>query len=168
MNNDGKIYIIITDDRNGGKAPGLQPNVIQTTSSSGSSNSSGSNMVLSYAAHKFFGLIESEAKSTMLFSLHNVGNLTGDYIEQKDINRGLQSLNFLSSIGTAAIAGTTTFGPIGGIIAATVVTASKIFSSLRENRLNIIENNKVNYSIEQLRARAGLNVLTDGSRGTLD
>ena len=54
------------------------------------------------------------------------------------------------------------------MISTAVTTASIAINAGYESYTQRLQNARTNYSIDQLRRRSGLNIYTDGSRGTED
>lgn len=165
MANDGKIYIIITDQRPGGNQSGGSGSTVINNNTTTNQNQS-SNMVSSYVAHKFYDFMIQEVKQIINYQLNNYGNFTGDYQTQRHINSARQGLNFGLGLGGAVATGAMQAGPIGAATAAIVYIGSYTINTVLDYNLNMLENRKTNYEISQLRDRVGLNVLKDGSRGT--
>lgn len=155
MADDGKLYIIISDKREGAEISSsfsVQSADVQT----GNNLKKESNQ--KYSTHRFYNFMESQAKQAVMYSLHNIGNFTGDYITQRRVNESLQAVNIISNIAIAGISA----GPVGAAIAAgsTLITAG--FNELT----NVINYTKISHNIDVLRKRSGLNIYEDGSRGT--
>ena len=157
---DGKIYIIISDRPDAGGTGGLETQ--QAAETEAKKQQTGWN----YASHRFANFIESQAKQFMNYGINNIGNFTGDYEIQRKINEDLQLLNILGNIGTSTVAGGVSGGVPGAIIAFAVSTASTVINAGLEAKTQRVANEKINYNIEQLRKRSGLNTRLDGSRGT--
>ena len=156
---DGKIYITISDERGTERIKDTSRTV-----STGKKQKEESNQLADFAKHQFFNLIEREAKQMVNYTLENIGNFTGDYNAQRDVNYALSAIGVLSSIGLGAYHGAKVGGPIGALIgAATVATAQVVNFGLQLKSQNI-ETRKQNYSIEQMRQLSGLDTLTNGSR----
>jgi len=167
MADDGKIYIIITDKLPAGTSSPGAPGMA-TTPSGAAATGTKNNIIMDYAAHEFFNLIKKEVGVVINYNLNNIGNFTGDYITQRHINETRTILSDITSLGIAAVAGAK-FGGVPGAIIATVVQATGLVTSAVVNyNLNQVQNTKVNYEIDQLKDRSGLNTLRDGSRGTLN
>ena len=157
MNDEGKIYITISDERNG-NAGGTNNN---------SNNDDDNNIISDYAKHQFIHLIKSQVLSTIQYSINNIGNSTGNYVEQREVSFAYEQLNNLIGIGVAAFAGFKYTGsPIGAAVGAGVAIVASIANMARSYNTASISNKKQNYEIEQLRKRAGLNSYIDNSRGT--
>lgn len=155
---DGKIYITISDTRTG--------EVIKDTNisvASGDKKKKEETTLKDFVNHQFFHLIENEAMQMVQSSLGNIGNFTGDYNAQRQVNNTLSGLNTLKGIALGMVAGAK-YGPFGAIVGgATVATTQLINFGLRLHSENV-EIRKQNYSINQLKQLSGLDGLTNGSR----
>lgn len=155
MNSDGKIYIIVTD-----KLPtGSGNNVVNQKENN-------DDLINHWAKDRLIDTTKSIIKSSVNYSLTNIGNFTGDYITQTKINNTIHNLNVLKGIGLGAIAGFKYGGAVGAVIGASLSVINSGVSSVEMIHSNRVQNRKTNYDIEQLRNRAGLNTLLDWSRGT--
>lgn len=168
---DGKIYITISDSRGtgGGQVtPSPSVNSVPTnqTSSGENSNDGKAGVVLRYAEHQFFNFLKSQSKKIINNGISNIGNFTGNYALQDDINVSLSALSSLSGIVMSTVAGAKIGGPVGALVAASVSIASQEISFQLQDRINRFQNYKVNREIEKLRIRSGLDTSTNGSRGT--
>lgn len=164
--NDGKIYIIVTNKLPTQSGPSPMPT--PTPAPTGKEQTGSESMLAKYFYHRFFNFMEAQTKKAVNYSINNIGNFTGDYQTQRNIQAGLSMANDLMNIGTAAMSGFIATGgnPIGALIGATLaVGASAINFAYEINSLNM-QQKKSDYAISQIRARSGLNQLTDGSRGT--
>ena len=155
---DGKLYIVITDklDATGGDT---------LLDAEGGAKKSKKQSDLEYAKHRFFNYMESQAKQLVMYNINNVGNFTGDYVAQRKINEAIQGINILVNIGTGVLAGAK-YGPWGAVAGAAIAIAGTVSTAALQSYSQYVENKKTNYAINQLRARSGLNINTDGSRGT--
>lgn len=159
MANDGKIYITISDTRNG-SGGGVSPDVPNQPQSD---KDKGSNLA-DFAKHKFFNFIQSEAKQFVNFSVNNIGNFTGNYQAQRDAQANLEAAGFLINLGTSIAAGAKMGGGWGALIAGTITIASKAISIGYSAYADDFNNRKINRNMEYMRMRLGLDGLTDGSR----
>lgn len=157
--NDGKIYITISDTRSSENIKGTDVTVSKSKKEESKKNPLGD-----FAKHQFYNLIEREAKQMINYSLANIGNFTGDYNAQRDVNFMLSAAGVAGSIGLGAIRGAMIGGPVGAIIGAGVVTAAQVVNFGLQLHSQNIEIKKQNYSISQLRQLSGLDGLTNGSR----
>ncbi len=160
MAEKNKLYITITDKRDGdGPTP--------TPTPQGSSQKSDDlGMLGRYAEHELFHLVKNQTTQAVNYALANIGDLSGDYISQRKVNVAKQAISGIMQVGTATIAGARVGGYIGAAIGFVVGTISLISGSVY-NELESRKNNRLtNLEIAQLRDRAGLNSVYDGSRGT--
>lgn len=158
---DGKIYIIVTDQLPGGGGE-PQPGVEQTKE-----KKQDENLLAKFAYHKFFNLIESQAKQAVNYGINNIGNFTGDYVKQQHVQDSMEIVSFLVDLGTAAYVGLKATGsPWGAAIAVGTALIGKGVNRLEQIYAGQVENNRQNRQIAQLRTRAGLNGTNNGSRGT--
>ena len=163
-NSNGKLYITISDERGVGGAA-ISGNVDNGLINNNPELKDG-NLATRYAEHELFHLVKQAAQQAVNFQLSNIGNFTGNYIRQEEVNQLRQGASDIMNIGTSTFAGFATAGPIGavaGFVAgATSVISGAIYSDLSAK----VSYAKTNFSISQLRERAGLNATYDGSRGT--
>lgn len=159
---DGKIYIVITDKRPEGEGG----SVIQSQSSNIQQEKKNTELLNHWARGKLINEVKSLSKTAVMYSLNNIGNFTGDYITQTQVNNTISNLSSLASIGMSTIAGAKLFGPVGALVTGTLALVNQGVSSALNIHSLRVENRKINYEIEQLRDRAGLNTTLDGSRGT--
>lgn len=158
MSADGKIYITISDARTGEVIKGTDVSV-----SNEPKKEKEKTTLSDFAKHQFFNLIEREAKQMINYSLGNIGNFTGDYNAQRDVNFALSAAGVIGSIGMGAVAGAK-YGPWGAAIGAAVVATSQAVNYGLQLRSQNLEIRKQNYSINQLKQLSGLDGLTNGSR----
>lgn len=157
---DGKIYIIVTDQLPAGQGP-LTPDKQKDKKEEKDSS------LKDFASHKFFNFIESQAKQAVNYGISNIGNFTGDYVKQQQVNGAKELLSFGMELGAAVIAGFKYTGsPWGSLIAAGVVVAGKGITIGEQLLSQAAETSRQNRYIDQLRTRAGLNSTNNGSRGT--
>lgn len=150
MSADGKIYITITDARTGEVIKDTDKPTPTPTKPSEEKDKT------SIAKHQLWHFIENEAKQMAQYTISNIGNFTGDYNAQRQINFGLSVLNSAKNIGLAALYG----GPVGAGIAVASMTINFGLQLHSEN----LEVKKQNHNIDQLRQLSGLDGLTNGSR----
>ena len=155
---DGKIYITISDTR-GGSGTGVN-NEADTVNES----SKKENAVAQYARHRFFNFVESQAKQYVNYTVSNIGNFTGDYTAQRNIEEAMTVGGMLLNLGTSVIAGAKMGGPYGAIIAATITVGSKLIEFGYREKSEQFQNRKTNRNIDMMRNRLGLQGLTDSSR----
>lgn len=107
----------------------------------------------------FANLAISQAKKVGQFAVSNVGNFTGDYVLQRNIQQAMSIVGDLSSIAVGALA--------GGWVGAIVATAGIVVGNTLE-MVGIAQNiKKENYQSNYIKERGG-DVYNDGSRGTYD
>ena len=158
---DGKIYIYVTD-----KAPSETPSKPNASPNNNVSNKRENDILAHWSRDKIISTARNLATTCVTYSLSNIGNFTGDYITQANVNNSLQALNSLKGIGENAIAGGIIGGPIGALIGGTLALVNSSVSSALNINTQRIMNGKFNYEIAQIRDRSGLNSKLDGSRGT--
>ena len=157
---DGKLYIIVTNQLPGGMTvtPGEE---------SDKKDKDKENVLADFAKHKFRNMIESQAKQALNYSINNIGNFTGDYVNQTHMSEALSFVNSVLDIGAAAYAGLKYTGhAAGAIIAAGVAIAGKAITVGEQYYAGYVANVRQNRAIAQLRDRAGLDGTNNGSRGT--
>lgn len=158
MANDGKIYIIITDKPGGEGSSGLEDTP--------ASDSKSVSEAKAFAAHHFRNFIISQTKQFISYNVQNIGNFTGDYVTQRKVSEAMQAATILGNIGMATLAGAKMGGPWGAVAGAAIAIAGTAINAGYEHHTQVVQNAKINYNIDQLRRRSGLNSYTDGSRGT--
>ena len=161
MTNDGKIYIVITD-----KAPAETGGSVSSSNKTSSNNEKQDTLFNHWTRNQILSTVKNAGKQAINYSLSNIGNFTGNYMTQTHVNEALNNIGGLMNIGGNALAGFNIAGPIGALVGASLSVINQSVSSILSINTRMIENNKINYEIEQLRMRAGLNGLYDGSRGT--
>ena len=154
-----KLYITISDERGGG-TPTPQP------SGSVKKEKEEIGIIGRYFEHEMFHLVKQQVTQSVNFALSNIGNFTGDYITQTRVNEAKQFVDGFVTIGNATIAGASVAQGAGAIIGFIASTASLMTQGYYQDKLKRNEVSKMNYEIAQLRERAGLNSILDGSRGT--
>ena len=171
---DGKIYITISDKRldSGTGTSSVSSGRGSSGSSGGSRSIAGSSddkdfyeLLGRYAEHQLFHSFKSLVTQSVNFSLNNIGNFTGDYITQRQVNVLRQAASGVVSVGLSTIAGAR-FGPAGALVGFGVGMTSLVAGTIFEHKATQVEVAKTNYSIAQLRDRVGLNTIYEGSRGT--
>ena len=125
----------------------------KATSTKASSDPSKDISMQSIFANQMVGV----AKQIISYSASNIGNFTGNYIEQDRIN---QQLEMLTDFSTIAI-GFATKGAVGGAIAIGGIATKKIFQIISDSRRDVLEERDRSL----LLARSG-NSTINGSRGT--
>ena len=161
MANDGKIYITISDKRFGqNKAEADEQNKLDKQKDSDNKG------IESFLQHKFFNIVESQAKQAISYSIANIGNFTGDYVSQQHMSDAVSIVNFLVDIGVSAAAGAKMGGWVGALVAVGATTLTKGISFAESIYAGNIQTARTNRDIAQLRSRAGLNSTNNGNRGT--
>lgn len=168
MADDGKIYIYISN-----KAPGGTNTPGGTDDTDG--NKSKKNKILDNAiTHELYHLVKSQLIQDINFRANHIGDFTGNYQSQRDTQASLRVATNVMGIvgcGIAVAKYALAANPVGAVAAGLLAVTSLVSQSInfnRQEKVNLLNNKKTNYEIEQLRIRSGLNVLMDGSRGTLD
>lgn len=152
-----KIYIVITDQR---------PDGNNGANGSRQQDDDNRNSIKRYAEHQFYNFIKSESQTAVNYTINNIGNFTGNYQVQREVQNVVKHANGLVSLGESAIYGASIGGLAGAGIAVGVSLVSSLINFGLESYAIGVAEKKTNYAIEQLRARSGLNTLNDGSRGT--
>ena len=160
-----KLYITLTDNRGQGENGGTNGKPTPQSTASNQSNNSNDNALMRYAEHQMFHLVKSATTRAVNFSLANIGNFSGDYIAQRNVNAIKQEIEGVITIGMTTLAGAK-YGPVGAAIGFVVGVSSLAMGTVFEEITNSFENSKANFNIEMLRERVGLNTIYDGSRGT--
>lgn len=154
-NNDGKIYIILTNQTNG-EGSSLLNSSKQVDKTEQNNNAS-------LIRHQFYNFVESQAKSIANYTLANIGNFTGDFNVQREVNNNLQIIGILGNIATATILGAK-YGPVGALSGFVIATASTAVNFGLQERSNMFANKQMNHDIGMLREISGLDNLTNGGR----
>ena len=158
MSADGRIYITISDTREGEVIKGTkevapkkekEPKPAKPKLDTETKYST-------IAMHQFIHFMQNEANQMVQYTLGNIGNFTGDYNTQRQIDFAKSAINVGGSIVVGAMAG----GVVGAILAGAGQT---INFGLQLHSQNFAIK-KQNYNISQLRQLSGLDGLTNGSR----
>lgn len=158
---DGKIYITISDTR-GGSGAGV-------SNDADTGGSDKNQTIADFAKHKFFHLIESEARTFVNYSIGNIGNFTGNYQMQRDVQQTFGILSEMINIGSASVTAFKAFkggtqGAIAAAITAAATIAGKAINFGMKEYQEQFENRRTNRNIELMRNRLGLEGLTNGNR----
>lgn len=154
-NKDGKIYITISDKRDGG-GEGDKSSELTTPKK---------NSLAKFTTAKLADEIMMLAKKSIDIAINNVGFLEGNYLEQKNIQGCMNVLNSIASIGQSAALGFLATGsPIGAVIGAGINTITQVVNVSYELFKLDVENKRQNHSIDMLRIRSGLDSTTNNSR----
>ena len=160
MNTDGKIYIVITD-----KMPG-SPGSPEGEGKGEGARKSESGMVAHWARQRLLGEAKSQANSWLSYGLNNIGNFTGNYTAQAEVQAGMTMLSRVSGIGASTLAGFRVAGPWGAVIGAGLSILNSFTQDIQRHNLRMLEQRKTNYAIAQLRERSAMNPYVDWGRGT--
>lgn len=152
MAESGKIYVILTDKR--GQQPEPTPPTPETPSTPKPKKEE-KNKYLS-AALKVGATVAACAIQAANWSLNNIGNFTGDYQKQRQVQavKGalLKGAGFVGAVAA------------GGVLGAVAYTAAMAVDFTLSETSNQIQFAKQNYDIRQLRQISGLDGLTNGGR----
>lgn len=160
MANDGKIYIIVTDQLpNGGGQ-------VVPDSSKKDKDKDKEGHFASWAVHQYLSLVKEQALNNINFAINNIGNFTGDYQTQRAAQTAMSFINEMAGLGAAIFAGAKMGGVPGAIVATSVYGINKAVSTIQTYQLINLQQKQTDYSIKQLQNRSGLNTRYDGSRGT--
>lgn len=153
--NDGKIYIIITDEQSGGgKKPEKTPEEKKEERKQKES---------SFIKHQFYNFVESQAKQFVGYAINNIGNLTGNYITQNNIQATLNLANTLKGIGLSTLVGAK-YGPVGaaaGLVLSVISTGINYAYADFSYGVQVKQQNR---QVKELQKLSGLDALTNGSR----
>lgn len=115
-------------------------------------------------AHQILSMAKSTAKQTAKFAISQYGDMTGDYIGQRKIDRTLSIVEGVVSIGTTGVMGAMSGGLVGAIVGVGLAVAGQVVSynqaSYEYSKRVTVINVQANYNAQ----RIGL-VLIDGNRG---
>lgn len=153
--NDGKIYITITDKRGeGGSGVDDEPKDKEKEKGLGE-----------YAKHQFFSFIKSQATQMVSYTMGNIGNFTGDFHAQRQTQLGMKCANMVKDLAMSFYGGMKLTGSVqGGLVALTIATAGIVVNTGLQTYAEIFENKRRNFEISQLRNISGLDTLTNGGR----
>lgn len=155
----GKIYITISDRRIGQGGGEDDP---QTQSK----RETKTKTLGEYAKVQFFNFIKSEANTMVNYTLGNIGNFTGDYQAQRDVQAMLNGIGVATTLANSFIAGLTLTGGniAGGLVAVAITGTSQLINYGLNELTNTRQTRNQNYNITQLRELSGLDSLTNGGR----
>lgn len=163
---DGKIYITISDKPigdGGGTEPEKKKKQYTT--------------IGRYIEHEIFHFLKEQAENAINYSINNIGNFTGDYNSQKEMQlvvnmankvKGLAFAGYYGAKAGAAAVGTAAGGVAGGIIGVAIAVGGMAINFGLNEAANQKQFKRQNFNIDQLRSISGQNILLDGSRGTLE
>lgn len=160
---DGKIYITITDEPVSSRATSANISGAQQPDKK-SENDNKNSLFGDFAKHQFFNFVESQAKQFISYSIGNIGNFTGNYQTQRQIQETLKIGNMAKNIGMATLSGAMTFGLPGALIAGGIAIASTAINLAYENHVLDVQTKQQNREIAMMRKISGLDGLTNGSR----
>ena len=155
---DGKIYITISDKR-GGEGKPAEP-------MEGGASDKKENTFSSWAKHQFLSMVKQQAIGNLNYAISNIGNFTGDYNAQRSATFAMQLANEATSFGLSVLAGAKMGGLPGAVVGAVLYAGNKTIQTAQQYALIQLKQRQTDYSIDQIRMRAGLNPYLDGSRGT--
>lgn len=165
---EGKIYITISDQRGSdggnGNGGGSGASALQKEINAGDKKTDSVDPFKNYIQHSFYNFVENQARQMLDYSISNIGNFTGDYQTQRDIQSIVSVSNFGVSLVTSFMAGMAIGGVAGGIVASGIAIASKGINIGLSEWAGRVNNRNQNYSISQLREISGLDALTNGGR----
>lgn len=152
---DGKIYITISDKRGGSggeqKAGAGTKHKATDEEKAAEKAAKEREILINQAIHN----ARQQAKQIVSYQIGNIGNFTGDFNSQREVE---QFTNIASAVANIGIAFATNW--VAGV-AAVVGTG---ISFAEQEYANYFAVKKQNYAINQLRDISGLNALTNGSR----
>ena len=154
---DGKIYIIISDERSG------NGNGTTTKETTKEKEDKDRNLWLE---HEMLHFLKQQAQTMLNYAVSNIGNFQGDYQTQREIQQALSVGGILVNVGMAALVGLKMTGgnPIGAAVGAGISIASQSINYGLGELTASVQFKKTNYEIERMRDISGLNGLTNGSR----
>lgn len=161
-----KLYIVISDSPSSSNQEGENQTASEKKESDKKKDKT--DTFNTYIKQQFLNELKSQATQAVNYSVAQYGNLTGDYITQKNTQYALSVINNIISIGTAAIGGFKLSGGNvwGAVIGAGLAVTNQFISFGYQVHGEYINNLKRNREIDILRERSGLNSYLDGSRGT--
>lgn len=161
---DGKIYITISDTRGGSNDVATADAEAKSTT-----NNNGKTALGLMAFNKFINFAEGQANQYVNYTVGNIGNFTGSYQAQKDMEFLVRTINFATNLGISTIGSFVMFGGgvQGGVAAALTAGAiigTEIISNLYRENTEAFNMRRTNRNIALMRERLGLEGLTNGSR----
>ena len=165
---DGKIYITISDNRGAN-------NEVETANAEAksTSNNNGSTALGLMAFNKFINFAENQANQYVNFTIGNIGNFTGSYSAQKEMEASMRAINFVGNLGISAIGtfvqftamtGNVAAGGIAAIVDIALNVGSSLISFGYQEQVEQFNMRRTNRNISLMRERLGLEGLTNGSR----
>lgn len=171
--NDGKIYITISDKRGqggggGGSGNGEKPlrsHKVVPKEMQIYDASSQTVRESAFLQHEVFHIATQQASQFVNYSISNIGNFTGNYQAQRDVQAAVGVGSSLANIVMVGVyAGMATGNPVIGAFASMVALGSAVINYDRQERANSFVIKKQNREIEVMRDISGLNSLTNGGR----
>lgn len=160
------ILISNTKNVNNGATPQTDGNKTSSgnTSTAATKDSKVKQTATSVYVHQIISTSSSIAKQTARYAISQYGDLTGDYIGQRKIDRTLDVASGLASIGSSAIMGGISGGWIGAIVGAGLTTIQMGVSYLQgdyeTSKKIAVTNAQANYNAQRIGS-----ILVDGNRG---
>ena len=152
--NNGRIYVTISDKREGANQPSTPtPTPVSTPGASKDIKKDKNNNIM---VHQLRNWIISEAKQIVNTSIANIGNFTGNYQAQRNVNNIVNAGNIAVGLVTSAAL----FGPVGFAMAVGTLAINYGLSEYT----GYFANKKQNREITIMRDISGLNSLTNGGR----
>lgn len=99
----------------------------------------------------------STGKQIISFQASNIGNFTGNYVMQDNVNEMLDVVGDLSTVALGFVSK----GWVGGLVAISGIATKKVFEFISQQQQNKILEMERDYLVK----RSG-NATTNGSRGT--
>lgn len=170
---DGKIYITISDKRSeaGNGVVNTEPtqNKPQKRATLPAELKVDINENLDagirFLQHEMIHFAKQQASQFASYSIQNIGNFTGNYQAQRDVQNSLNIANMMSNIAMTGLSvAVTTGSPVLGGFAAAVAVGSYVINYDRQEKLNSFLVKKQNREVAILRDISGLNSLTNGGR----
>lgn len=159
-----KLYIVISDSPSSSNQEG--ENQTASEKKEDEKKNKKAETLNTYIQQQFLNEIKTQAIQAVNYSISQYGNLTGNYVAQRNMQVAQKVINNIISIGTAAIGGATIAGPWGAVIGAGLAITNQVISYGYQTFGEYVSNIKQNREINILRDRSGLNSYLDGSRGT--
>lgn len=176
MANDGKIYITISDERisggsGTGSGGGLKASKQSSTRRMGIDTpddlSGDTSEFGEYLKHEAMHFLRQETMTAISRYIGTIGERTGNYNAQHNaqVAFGMATkavgLGLMAKTG-AKIAGTAMGGVVGLVVGGSLMVANTALNEMSIER----QIRQQNLDISELRKRAGMSSLNDGSRGT--
>ena len=159
---DGKIYITITDEPVSSKATSANTSGTQQSGKK-DENDNKNSLFGDFVKHQFFNFVESQAKQFMNYSISNIGNFTGNYQSQRQVQETLRIGNMAKGVVLSVAAGAK-FGLPGALVAGGIAMASTVINLAYENHSLDVQTKQQNREIAMMRKISGLDALDNGSR----